>query len=116
MALTSDPAFVVNVTLDERRRLTGVFAGDLVAAHDAAIAQAARQARQPVPHRFDVVVATNMGHPADLNLYQSVKGLALARLCCEPGGTILLSPSAGRGSAATSTPRCSAPTVRRRRC
>jgi nickel-dependent lactate racemase len=89
-ALLSDPALVVNVTLDARRRLTGVFAGDLVTAHDAAIAQAARQARQPVPHRFDVVVATNMGYPADLNLYQSVKGLALARLCCEPGGAILL--------------------------
>ncbi|MBI5480651.1 MAG: nickel-dependent lactate racemase [Deltaproteobacteria bacterium] len=90
VALHSEPALVVNVTLDERRRLTGVFAGDLVAAHDAAIAQAARQARQPVPHRFDVVVATNMGYPADLVLYQSVKGLALARLCCEPGGAILL--------------------------
>jgi lactate racemase len=90
VGLLTDPALVVNVTLDERRRLTGVFAGDLVTAHDAAIAQAARQARQPVPHRFDVVVATNMGYPADLNLYQSVKGLALAKLCCAPGGTILL--------------------------
>jgi nickel-dependent lactate racemase len=90
VARQSDPALVVNVTLDERRRLTGVFAGDLVGTHDAAIAQAARQARQPVPHRFDVVVATNMGYPADLVLYQSVKGLALARRCCEPGGVILL--------------------------
>jgi lactate racemase len=90
VARQTDPAFIVNVTLDERRRLTGVFAGDLVTAHDAAIAQAARQARQPVAHRFDVVVATNMGYPADLVLYQSVKGLALAKLCCAPGGTILL--------------------------
>ena len=90
VALLTDPAFIVNVTLDERRRLTGVFAGDLASAHDAAMAQAAHQARQPVPHRFDVVVATNMGYPADLVLYQSVKGLALAKLCCEPGGAILL--------------------------
>jgi nickel-dependent lactate racemase len=108
-ALLSEPALVVNVTLDERRRLTGVFAGDLVTAHDAAIAQAARQARQPVPHRFDVVVATNMGYPADLNLYQSVKGLALARLCCAPGGAILLCAECreGLGSAEYAALLCS---------
>jgi lactate racemase len=101
VALLSEPALVVNVTLDERRHLTGVFAGDLVTAHDAAIAQAAHQARQAVPHRFDVVVATNMGYPADLVLYQSVKGLALARLCCEPGGAILLCAECREGLGGT---------------
>ncbi len=90
VALKSDPTFTVNVTLDERQRITGVFAGELVAAHDAAIAQAARQALRPIPRLYDVVVATNMGYPADLVLYQSVKGMSVAAQACATGGTILL--------------------------
>ncbi len=89
-ALESDVAFCLNVTLDERKRITGVFAGALSAAHDAAIAQAARQALRAVPHLFDVVIATNMGYPADLVLYQSVKGMSVAAQACAPGGAILL--------------------------
>jgi nickel-dependent lactate racemase len=70
--------------------MTGVFAGELLAAHDAAIAQAARQALVPVPHAYDIVVATNMGYPADLVLYQSVKGMSVAAQACATGGSILL--------------------------
>ena len=90
VALASHPSFSLNVTLDERGAITGVFAGELAAAHDAAIEQAARQAVRPIPHLFDVVVATNMGYPADLVLYQSVKGLSVAAQACAPGGAILL--------------------------
>jgi lactate racemase len=90
VALKSEPSFTLNVTLDEQKRITGVFAGELVEAHDAAIAQAARQAVRPIPHLFDIVVATNMGYPADLVLYQSVKGMSVAAQGCAPGGTILL--------------------------
>ncbi len=90
IALKSNPSFSVNVTLDAQKRITGVFAGELVAAHDAAIAQAARQAQRTIPHRYDVVVVTNMGYPADLVLYQAVKGISVAAQACAPGGTILL--------------------------
>lgn len=90
VALKSGPSFIVNVTLDEDKRITGVFAGEMAPAHDAAIAQAARQAVQPIPHLFDIVVVTNMGYPADLVLYQAVKGMSLAAEACAPGGAILL--------------------------
>lgn len=90
VALQCAPSFVVNVTLDERKRITGVFAGELAASHDAAIAQAGRQALRPIPQPFDIVVATNMGYPSDLVLYQSVKGMSVAAQACAPGGTIML--------------------------
>src|SRR5438067_3901832 len=90
VALRSDPTFTLNVTLDESKRITGVFAGELAAAHDVAIEQAARQAIRPVPHLFDIVLVTNMGYPADLVLYQSVKGMSVAAQACAPGGTIML--------------------------
>lgn len=90
VALRSEPSFSLNVTLDEAKRISGVFAGELAAAHDAAIAQAARQAVRPIPHLFDIVVVTNMGYPADLVLYQAVKGISVANQACAPGGAILL--------------------------
>lgn len=97
VALQTRPSFIVNVTLDEARRITGVFAGELVTAHDAAIRQATRQAVCPVPHEFDIVVVTHMGYPADLNLYQSVKGLSVAAQAVRPGGTIILVAECAEG-------------------
>lgn len=90
VALRSDPHFTLNVTLDERKRLTGVFAGELVTAHDAAIAQAASQYIVDIPHAFDVVIVTNMGYPADLSLYQAVKGMSVGAQACATGGVVLL--------------------------
>ncbi|MEX2159083.1 MAG: nickel-dependent lactate racemase [Dehalococcoidia bacterium] len=90
IALLTKPLFLLNVTLNERREITGVFAGELAAAHDAGIAQAERQYVRAVPHAFDIVVSTNMGYPADLNLYQSVKGMSVAAQAVRPGGDIIL--------------------------
>lgn len=90
VAVASRPTFVLNVTLTPEKEITGVYAGDLVAAHDAGIARAEAQAVRPIPYLFDVVVATNMGFPADINLYQSVKGMAAARQATAPDGHIVL--------------------------
>ena len=97
VALKAEPSFIVNVTLDERKRITGVFAGELVAAHDAAIAQAERQAVRPIERLYDIVVVTNMGYPADLVLYQSVKGMSVAAQACATGGAILLAAECREG-------------------
>lgn len=84
------PAFLLNVTLDGERRLTGVFAGDLAPTHAAARGQADRQYKAPVSHPYDVVVVTNMGYPADTTLYQSVKGMTVAAEAVRDAGAILL--------------------------
>jgi nickel-dependent lactate racemase len=90
VALLTKPSFLLNVTLNAQREITGVFAGDLVAAHDAGIAQANRQYVREIPHPFDIVVSTNMGYPADLMLYQSVKGMSVAAKAVREGGAIVL--------------------------
>jgi nickel-dependent lactate racemase len=84
------PQFLLNVTLDNQRRLTGVFAGEPAAAHTAAVKQAARQYQASLPHPYDIVVVTNMGYPADTTLYQSVKGMSVAAEAVREGGAILL--------------------------
>jgi nickel-dependent lactate racemase len=97
VALASRPTFCVNVSLNESKEITGVFAGDTAAAHEAGMAQVARQALCPIPHPFDIVVGTNIGYPADMNLYQSVKGMAAAALAVKEGGTIVLASECSDG-------------------
>ncbi len=90
IALLTKPTFCVNVTLNEEREITSVFAGELVTAHDAGIAQAERQYVIDIAEPFDIVVSTNMGYPADLNLYQAVKGMSVAAQGVREGGAVIL--------------------------
>jgi nickel-dependent lactate racemase len=90
VAQRTEPSFLLNVTLNRRREITGVFAGDLVAAHRAGVAFVRETVMQPVPAPFDVVVTSNSGYPLDLNLYQAVKGMAAAAQIVRPGGDIIV--------------------------
>src|SRR6185312_261317 len=73
IALRVGPSFLLNVALNERRQITGVFAGSLVPAHAAGIEFVRAGAMQPVEEPFDIVITTNSGYPLDMNLYQAVK-------------------------------------------
>ena len=115
IALRAGVDFLCDVTLDAQKRVTGVFCGDLVAAHDAAIAQVDRQALRPIAEPYDIVVGTNCGYPADLNLYQSIKGSCRRGSACGRAATSCWRPSAATASAARSTRSCSPRRRRRRR-
>ncbi len=90
IALRIGPSFLLNVTLNERRDITGVFAGDLLGAHKVGFEFVRKSAMQRVKAPFEVVVTTNSGYPLDLNLYQSVKGMSAAARIVQEGGTIIL--------------------------
>lgn len=89
--------FLLNVTLNRDKAVTGVFAGDLDLAHAAGCAFVKRSAMVPVPRPFDIVVTTNSGYPLDINLYQSVKGMRAADQVVRPGGTIIIATSCWDG-------------------
>jgi len=82
--------FLVNVTLNEQREITGFFCGEVLAAHRKGSAFAKETAMTPVEHPFSLVITTNSGFPLDQNLYQSVKGMAAAAEIVAEGGQILL--------------------------
>ena len=90
VALATEPTFLLNVTLDRARALTGVFAGDLRQAHAAGCSLVRKTAMVPVPHLFDIVITTNSGYPLDLNLYQAVKGMSAASRIVRQGGSIII--------------------------
>lgn len=84
------PHFIVNVTLNRAKEITGIYAGDVTAAHDAGCAAAFAETTVSVPRRYPVVVTTNSGFPLDQNFYQTVKGISSAARIVEPGGVILI--------------------------
>src|SRR5436190_1608723 len=90
IALRVGASFLLNVTLNEERQITGVFAGDILRAHKVGIEFVRRSAMQKVEAPFDVVVTTNSGYPLDQNLYQGVKGMSAGARIIKPGGTLIL--------------------------
>lgn len=90
IALRAGRSFLLNVTLNEERAITGVFAGDLLAAHRTGCEFVRASAMQRVAAPFDIVVTTNSGYPLDQNLYQGVKGLSAAARIVKDGGLLIL--------------------------
>jgi nickel-dependent lactate racemase len=102
VALRVGPSFVLNVSLNEQRQITGVFAGDLIEAHRVGCEFVRQSAMQKVDAPFDVVVTTNSGYPLDLNLYQGVKGMSAGARIIKPGGTLILACECREGIPAKS--------------
>jgi nickel-dependent lactate racemase len=106
------PHFIVNVTLDPQKRITGFYAGDVTQAHDAGCAAAATESAVRVGQRYPVVLTTNSGYPLDQNFYQTVKGISAAARIVQEGGVILIAsrcnlglPAEGDFAAILSDPR-----------
>lgn len=109
------PHFIVNVTLDPEKRITGFYAGDVTQAHDAGCTAAKAESAVKVGRRYPVVLTTNSGYPLDQNFYQTVKGISAAARIVEDGGVILIAsrcnlglPAEGDFAAILSDPRANA--------
>lgn len=97
VALRTGPAFLLNVTLNAERQITGVFAGDLLAAHARGCAFVRESAMVGVEAPFDIVITTNSGYPLDQNLYQAVKGMSAANQIVREGGAIIIAAACQDG-------------------
>lgn len=97
IALSIGESFLVNVSLNEARAITGVFAGHMIEAHRAGIDFVRKSAMLKVEKPFPIVITTNSGYPLDMNLYQGVKGMRAAAQIIEPGGLIILAAECSEG-------------------
>ena len=97
IALRVGPSFLLNVTLNDHREITRVFAGDLVEAHRTGREYVRSAAMQRVDRPFEVVVTTNSGYPLDMNLYQGVKGMSAGVRILKQGGTLILAAECSEG-------------------
>ncbi len=89
--------FLINVTQNRRREITGFFCGEVIAAHDAGCAFAKQTAMVACPQSFPLVITSNSGFPLDQNLYQTVKGMSAAAQVVSPGGLIIAAAECGDG-------------------
>ncbi len=89
-------AFILNVVIDEKKRIVSAFAGHPEDAH-AAGCEAVRRRASVQAVKADLVVVSNGGYPLDQNIYQAVKGMAAAGSCLNDGGVIIMIASCVEG-------------------
>ena len=82
--------FIVNVVLDEHKKIVYSAAGDVVDAHRDACRYLDRMYLKPIEKRADIVIVSQGGAPKDANLYQTQKALDNAKHAVRDGGTIIL--------------------------
>ena len=82
--------YIVNVVLDEHRKIVYAVAGDAVLAHRAGCQYLDRMYRKPIAQKADIVLVSQGGAPKDANLYQTQKALDNAKHAVKKGGTIIL--------------------------
>jgi lactate racemase len=90
LALLTQPDFLLNVTANRERQICAVFAGALEEAHKTGINYVRETAMTGFAKPFDIVITSNDGYPADINLYQSVKGMSCAAQIVKRGGAIIM--------------------------
>ena len=89
--------FIVNVTLDEKRRVTSIVAGDMEQAFLEGVRFIKEVVRAPIPEPCEVVVTSGAGYPLDTTFYQAVKGMTGALPIVKEGGTIIIAASMTEG-------------------
>ena len=80
--------FIVNVTIDHAKQITGVFAGALEDAHQAAVRHIHRFSEIPIGQLYDIVI-TQAGY-VGINHYQCAKAAVEAAKAVKVGGSIVL--------------------------
>lgn len=89
--------FLVNVTLNRQRQITGFYCGETLAAHELGCAFSKSTVMIPCPTPFPIFVTTNSGYPLDQNLYQAVKGMSAGAQIVEQEGLIVAASKCNDG-------------------
>jgi len=89
-------AFIVNVVIDDQKKIIKAYAGNSIKAHEtgcAFVEELAAVTAAPA----DIVITSNGGYPLDQNLYQSVKGMSAAEATVKFGGVIIICSACNDG-------------------
>lgn len=89
--------FIINVVLDNRKKIVYAAAGDYIAAHRDGCRFLDSLYGKAIEKRADIVIASQGGVPKDINLYQAQKALDNAGHAVREGGVIILAGACGEG-------------------
>jgi len=90
--------FIVNVTLNEKKEITGVFSGHYDKAHLEGCRFCEKFVVSEVAEPVDLAITCGGGYPLDKTLYQTVKGMSGANPIVRRGGTILVASRCEEGA------------------
>jgi nickel-dependent lactate racemase len=90
--------YIVNTVLDGRNRIARVVAGHPVEAHRDGCRTAVDIYGVRIPEPADIVLCDS--HPADLEMWQAIKGLCTADLCLRDGGVVVMVTPCPEGASA----------------
>ena len=89
--------FIINVTVNRNKEITGIFCGDL----KKAFLEGARFCRKfntyGISEEADIVITSGGGYPLDINLYQTVKGMVGALPAVRKDGMIIIAAECREG-------------------
>lgn len=89
--------FILNVVLDENKRIIKAVAGHQMLAHREGCRFLDGLYKVGIPRKADIVITTPGGYPKDINLYQAQKALDNAKHAVRDGGIIILLASCAEG-------------------
>ncbi|MDR3111078.1 MAG: nickel-dependent lactate racemase [Planctomycetaceae bacterium] len=89
--------FIVNVVLNQERKIVAVVGGEMNRAHLKGVAIARKLAVDMVEKPADIVVTSGAGYPLDKTWYQTIKGIVGAAEILKPGGTIVIASECSEG-------------------
>jgi len=89
--------FLINVVLDEHKRIIACFSGDPVKAHEAGCRYLDTINMVFLKKKADIVVVSPGGYPKDINLYQAQKALDNAKYAIEEEGIVILVAECSEG-------------------
>lgn len=89
--------FILNVILDEHKRIVGAVAGNVTDAHRKGCLILDSMYSCRMDRKADIVIVSQGGTPKDINLYQTQKALDNAKNAVRDGGIIILVGSCKEG-------------------
>lgn len=89
--------FIVNVVLDEKKRIRRCVSGHFIEAHREGCRFLDQLYKVHISKRADIVVVSAGGYPKDINLYQAQKALDNSKYAVRDGGCIIWVASAYEG-------------------
>ena len=90
VATLINPAFGINVIVDDRGRAEQIFAGHWRTAHERACEAYAAAHSIRISEKREIVIVSCGGLPYDINMIQAHKALDMAAHACVDGGTIIM--------------------------
>ena len=88
----------LNAILNHNRQIVYALAGDPVEVMKVGVPLSRQVCQVGVSQKYPIMIVSPGGHPKDINVYQSQKGLAHATRITQDGGTIILTAACPEGS------------------